>query len=319
MTGIIISFRSGSSDACKKNGVERTYAMNIRQIEYFLEIAKCKNISDAAENLFVTQPTLGRQMSAMESELNMQLFIRSNKGVKLTPAGAVMYQEFQALMDHYRRALKRGEMASYGYSGTLKIGILSGMEIGVEIQDMIHQMSEKYPNVRMELKHFSHGEMVHALNRGELDLGVSIDLAFMGMQNVRYVNLRQCDPVLILSRNHPLAKRETLSYRDLKNEELVVVKEGDCPAGEKLIVEECRKYGNFYPRLFYADSMEDAILWVESGLKCAIFNTEMSFIHSPLSKYYILEELKNKKSWIQAVYRRQNSNIALSLALEYLE
>lgn len=176
--------------------------MNIRQIEYFLEIAKCKNISDAAENLFVTQPTLGRQMSAMESELNMQLFIRSNKGVKLTPAGAVMYQEFQALMDHYRRALKRGEMASYGYSGTLKIGILSGMEIGVEIQDMIHQMSEKYPNVRMELKHFSHGEMVHALNRGELDLGVSIDLAFMGMQNVRYVNLRQCDPVLILSRNH---------------------------------------------------------------------------------------------------------------------
>ena len=244
--------------------------MNIRQIEYFLEIAKCKNISDAAENLFVTQPTLGRQMSAMESELNMQLFIRSNKGVKLTPAGAVMYQEFQALMDHYRRALKRGEM-------------------------------------------------VHALNRGELDLGVSIDLAFMGMQNVRYVNLRQCDPVLILSRNHPLAKRETLSYRDLKNEELVVVKEGDCPAGEKLIVEECRKYGNFYPRLCYADSMEDAILWVESGLKCAIFNTEMSFIHSPLSKYYILEELKNKKSWIQAVYRRQNSNIALSLALEYLE
>ena len=54
-------------------------------------------------------------------------------------------------------------------------------------------------------------------------------------------------------------------------------------------------------------------------MKCAIFNTEMSFIHSPLSKYYILEELKNKKSWIQAVYRRQNSNIALSLALEYLE
>ena len=64
--------------------------------------------------------------------------------------------------------------------------------------------------------------------------------------------------------------------------------------------------------------MEDAILWVKSGLKCAIFNTAMSFIRSPSVKYYKLEELKGRKSLIQAVWRSGNDNIALSLAADHL-
>ena len=292
--------------------------MNIRQIEYFLEIAKCQNISDAAENLFITQPTLGRQMSAMESELNMQLFIRSNKGMKLTPAGIVMYREFQDLIDHYKRTVRKGEMASRGYSGTLKIGVLGGLEIGGNVQEMMLHMAEKYPNIRQELKSCSHGEMVHALNRGELDMCISLDLAFAKMRNIRYINIGECDPALIMSRHHPLAEREKICYRDLKEEELVVLKDRDCPAGENLIVEDCRQYGNFYPRFFYADTMEDAILWVKSGLKCAIFNTAMSFIRSPSVKYYKLEELKGRKSLIQVVWRSGNDYIALSLAADHL-
>lgn len=292
--------------------------MNIRQIEYFLEIAKCQNISDAAENLFITQPTLGRQMSAMESELNMQLFIRSNKGMKLTPAGIVMYQEFQNLMDNYKRAVRKGEMASYGYSGTLKIGILSGLEIGGDIQKMMLCMAEKYPNIQLELKSCSHGQMVQKLNRGELDLGISLDLAFAEMHNIRYINIGESVPVLIMSTHHHLAERETLCYRDLKDEELVVIKGDDCPAGEKLTVEDCKKYGNFYPRFFYADSMEDAIMWVKSGFKCAIWTTAMSFIKSPFVKYYFLDEIKDRKSFIQAVYKDGNDNVALSFAADYL-
>lgn len=83
-------------------------------------------------------------------------------------------------------------MASRGYSGTLKIGVLGGLEIGGNVQEMMLHMAEKYPNIRQELKSCSHGEMVHALNRGELDMCISLDLAFAKMRNIRYINIGEC-------------------------------------------------------------------------------------------------------------------------------
>lgn len=62
--------------------------MTVDQIRYFLEIAKCRSLLDASKNLHITQPTLSRQMSNIEKDLNVQLFFRTNHGMKLTPAGS---------------------------------------------------------------------------------------------------------------------------------------------------------------------------------------------------------------------------------------
>lgn len=292
--------------------------MTFRQIEYFLEVAKCNNISDAAENLFVTQPTLGRQMSALEAELNMQLFMRSNKGTKLTPAGVIMFQELSGIMDSFNSAVKKGRMASYGYSGSLKVGILSGLDIQGPIQDLILHMSKEYPNIRLELGHFSHGALVQGLAHGELDVAFSLDLAFVGAQNLRILNIESCKPAFFVSETHPLAQKDRIRYADLKGQQLVIVKKGDCPAGEQLIIEECRKYGDFYPEFYYAETMENAILWVAAGLKCAIFNSKMTLVQSPDLRCMMIEEQADITNYIQAAWHKDNSNVALNFALDYL-
>lgn len=293
--------------------------MTTRQIEYFLEIARCNNISDAAENLFVTQPTLGRQMSALEAELNMQLFMRSNKGTKLTPAGVIMYQEFSGILDSIHDAIKKGRMASYGYSGSLKVGVLSGLDIRGPIQDFILYMSEAYPNIRLELGHFSHGALVMGLAHGELDLAFSLDLAFVGAQNLIIHNIESCKPAFFVSESHPLARKDKIRYADLKGQSLVIVKQGDCPAGEQLIIDECSKFGDFYPEFYYADTMENAILWVASGLKCAIFNSRMIMAQSPGLRCMMIEEQRDTTNYIQAAWHKDNDNMALDFALEYLK
>ena len=61
--------------------------MTVDQIRYFLEIAKCRSLLDASKNLHITQPTLSRQMSNIEKDLNVQLFFRTNHGMKLTRQG----------------------------------------------------------------------------------------------------------------------------------------------------------------------------------------------------------------------------------------
>ena len=61
--------------------------MTTQQMEYFLALAQKLNFSAVAERFFISQPTLSRQISNMEQELNAQLFIRKNNTVSLTQAG----------------------------------------------------------------------------------------------------------------------------------------------------------------------------------------------------------------------------------------
>lgn len=69
--------------------------MTITQMKYFITAAKCLNFTKAASQLYITQSALSRQIVAMEEELNLQLFVRNNRQVKLTPAAVVLLEEFE--------------------------------------------------------------------------------------------------------------------------------------------------------------------------------------------------------------------------------
>ena len=71
--------------------------MEIRQLKYFITLAEMQNFTKASKAMFITQPTLSQQIQALESELCVELFTRSNRGVILTDAGQVLYQEAERL------------------------------------------------------------------------------------------------------------------------------------------------------------------------------------------------------------------------------
>ena len=87
--------------------------MTVDQIRYFLEIAKCRSLLDASKKLHITQPTLSRQMSNIEKDLNVQLFFRTNHGMKLTPAGEVLQQKWENMMLLYEDAVNEAKFAFY--------------------------------------------------------------------------------------------------------------------------------------------------------------------------------------------------------------
>ena len=66
--------------------------MNLLQIHYFLAAADCLSFTQAADLLYITQPALSRQITAIEKELNLQLFVRTIRAVRLTPAGQALYE-----------------------------------------------------------------------------------------------------------------------------------------------------------------------------------------------------------------------------------
>jgi len=104
--------------------------MNITQMKYFIVTAKCLNFTKAADKLFISQPALSKQITAMERELNIQLFVRNNRSVQMTPPARILLEEFEKIYDEYHKAITRATNSFQGLSGELNIGILEGTYVG---------------------------------------------------------------------------------------------------------------------------------------------------------------------------------------------
>ena len=116
--------------------------MNTTQIRYFLTAARALNFTEAARQLYISQPALSKQISAMESELNMMLFIRDKKKVRLTPAAMVLLKELPEFEQHYDDIILKAKIANEGNAGDLTIGILEGQMLGEDFSEYTRDLSQ---------------------------------------------------------------------------------------------------------------------------------------------------------------------------------
>ena len=93
--------------------------MTIFQIQCFLNVAEYLNFTEAANHLFVAQSSLSRNVSNLEEELGMKLFVRTKKYVRLTSSGAILYEEFSKLMKLGEAAIQKARNAELGENGSL--------------------------------------------------------------------------------------------------------------------------------------------------------------------------------------------------------
>ncbi|MGD9475846.1 MAG: LysR family transcriptional regulator [Eubacteriaceae bacterium] len=290
--------------------------MNISQIRYFLETAKCLNLTKAAQNLFITQPTLGRQLIKIESELNVLLFIRSNKGLTLTPAGTVLFQEFSKLITDYDTAVEKASLASQCIDGTLNIGVLDGLDVSTLIPDLISYFETNHPNIEIILKRESFFALLDKLNQHKLDASITFAFHLSEMPDLSSLLLKQSCPAFVVPIKHPLAQKETLTFSDFRDIPLAIVKKRECPSGVDLIIDSFQKYADFYPKLHFLDSMADVVLWVESGLRCAVLNVDMDLRRSEAVKLFPFEDMREVNN-IELAYSNDNHNFALTLLKDY--
>ena len=100
--------------------------MDIRVLRYFLTVAREESFSRAADALYLSQPTLSRQIREMEEELGTQLLVRTNRSVRLTPAGERVVPILERIVDCYRDLYSAAGEASSGLT-PLRLGVLRNM------------------------------------------------------------------------------------------------------------------------------------------------------------------------------------------------
>ncbi len=144
--------------------------MTTIQLKYFLEAADTLNFTLAARHMFVSQPTLSRQIAMLEQELKIQLFERSNNVLRLSPAGAFFAERAREILEQIHDSLNQLEDFHSPRDRTLQIGLLEDQQLTPRLQNAIHQMLTADPNIVIEIRRGSFSDLAEQLNQGILDL-----------------------------------------------------------------------------------------------------------------------------------------------------
>lgn len=97
--------------------------MDIRELRYFVQIARTGSVSGAAARLNIAQPALSRQLKKLEDELGVQLLSRHGRGVELTEAGAQLLGEAEELIEHFTRTLNKVRGGEVTFAGQVVVGV----------------------------------------------------------------------------------------------------------------------------------------------------------------------------------------------------
>ena len=145
--------------------------MELRVLRYFLMVAREENITKAAELLYITQPTLSRQLSQLEDELGVKLFQRGQHGISLTEDGMLLRRRAQEIVALAEKAERELSHTDDVLSGEIAIG--SGETKNIEILTaMMAEFRSKHPDVTFDIYAASADDIKERLERGLVDIGV---------------------------------------------------------------------------------------------------------------------------------------------------
>jgi DNA-binding transcriptional LysR family regulator len=188
--------------------------LELRHLRYFVAVADCGHVSDAADRLHISQPPLSRAIREFEGELGVVLFTRTKRRLKITRQGAALLEDARAVLAQSQQFAHRAQAYAAGTLGQLRIGYVDGaMQSGV-LGTHLRCYREAYPAVHVELMPMRSGAQIGALRNGEIDVGFLYTPAIDGDDIAAYKALAE-PLMLVMPPNDPLLQKRTISPRDL--------------------------------------------------------------------------------------------------------
>ncbi len=193
--------------------------MELRVLRYFLTIAREGSITNAANVLHVTQPTLSRQIHDLEEELGQRLFVRGSRNMSLTAEGMILRKRAEEIISMVDKTEAEFHSMSNVVSGDIYIG--GGETEAVKlIAQIVCELRTAYPEIHYHLYSGNAEDVTERLDKGLLDFGLLIQPADISKYD--YFNIPTRDTWgVIMRKDIPLAKKETIRKEDLLNVPLI--------------------------------------------------------------------------------------------------
>ncbi|HNZ99821.1 LysR family transcriptional regulator [Ruminococcus sp.] len=257
--------------------------MEIRVLRYFLAIAREGSITNAANYLHVTQPTLSRQIKELEDEVGQKLFIRGSHSMKLTQEGFILRKRAEEIVSMVDKTEAEFRSMEGTVAGDIYIGGGETRAISY-IAEVVRELRGEYPDIKYHLHSGNEADVTERLDRGLIDFGILVQPADLTKYDCLHLPAEDTWGV-VMRKDSPLAEKYAVTRQDLL--ELPLILSRQAIDGSKEDNEFINWFGSDFDKLNIVTTfnlMYNAAIMVEAGIGYAvgidgITNTD---VNSPL-------------------------------------
>lgn len=185
--------------------------MELRHLRYFCAVAEEKNLTRAAEKLFIAQPPLTRQIKQLEEDIGAQLFNRHSRGLTLTPAGEYFWEQAQQILTKADLVRENTRQIAEEEKSVFSIGFVPSVFYGY-LPSLVRDLRQQ-ANVNIMLHDLKTGEQINALKTGKIDIGFG--RLTIPDEQVEQTTLFQEALLVALHVGHPLLKKGEPTLEEL--------------------------------------------------------------------------------------------------------
>src|SRR5690625_4725687 len=199
--------------------------MTITQLQYVLAVAKHRNFTKAAEEVFVTQPTLSMQIQKLESELDIQIFDRSKQPIALTEVGQKIVDQARIIVKESKRMQDVVDQEKDFIGSSFKLVIIPTI-MPTLLPIFLKAFSLRYPKVQLKIEELNTSEIIEQLNEGDLDAAIAATP--LEQDTILEWPLYYEPFVGYIPPHHRLAAQSELNPEQLDLQDILLLEDGHC-------------------------------------------------------------------------------------------
>jgi DNA-binding transcriptional LysR family regulator len=241
------------------------YRMTLTQIRYFVAVATCMNFTKAANQMYVSQQVISKQIKHLEEELGFLLFVRDKRNVMLTEGGVLLYEHWKIMLEQYDEVLVKANAIMKQEEHLLRIGTLDVSRIYDWIAHTMAMIGRIYPELQFRVDSDSYRNLFQGLISGRYDCIISLEDENTELpESFEQQVLFHFVPKLVISKNNKKYHPD-MTLHELEDETLYLLSDKFSRNAEKNIRSHCKRCGFEPTKVIEFDEISSMEMSLHSG------------------------------------------------------
>lgn len=299
------------------NGIPLTSMdVTLKQLYYFVVVAETGSITQSAQRMYISQPTLSKSLAQLEKRIGEPLFAHEGRTVTLTKAGAFLYKRWKPMIRNFCNDLKDIDSMRAKSVSTFRLGTFPVLDSYSFLQPYTDRMRQLFPETEISMLRMNYIRLLEYLNGNLADLIFMLEFDMPQKDSAyEWQEVSRLPMVAVMAADHPLARQDIHSFSQLTGHRLIF-SEPEGILTRQAQVERLMRTYNILPEHFsYANNDLTAYLAAEQGKGIAIGIRPLYPADNPR---VIIRELEDMDYVVLAVWRKNTSAEIKSMIHELL-
>lgn len=282
--------------------------LTFKQCNYLISIVEEGSFIAASEKLFIAQSALSRQIKNLEDDLGFSIFDRSEKRIKLTPAGLALYKSIKTHLENFSNSIKLAKKISQGEDRTVRISHSSSIILDNKKLKILDDLCEKY-KINIEINTVSSEAQIEAILSGDIDIGFIRPPVYHSLDGLCSTSLYKSPLyVAVSSSDQNFNDKTNVDISDLKDLRFVSTPHAERGGLSYLASNLCLSRGFLQKRARISSRKLSQLDLVANGFGICIVPEEFSTV-LPKDVRLISINDKNNQSEVKLIWKKNNDQI----------